>query len=163
MERSQQSLDVVNWRRQTGIVLANSCLKFRWCACGRPLLEDATGGFVESYDAILLTYGDALGCPSDDMFVTLLGWRPNHPLRAYSVVRVDDEDAVYLRFHSCGQPPIQGHVGLSQERSLARLDANQKPVVKAIPAPRCGWDGFYLADDQHAAEEPVKASQMALF
>lgn len=163
MGRFQQSLAVVNWRRQTGIVLANSSMKFSWCSCGRPLFEDSTGGFVESYDAMLLTYEDALECPSTDLFVSLRGWRPNHPLRAYSVVSLDDEKAVYLRFHACGEKPVQGHVGLVQEHALARLDANQNPAVKTIPAPRCGWKNFRLTDDQQAAEDAVEAVQTALF
>ena len=163
MGRFQQSLAVVNWRRQTGIALANSSLAFRWCSCGRPLLEDSTGGFVESYDAVLLTYEDALECPADDIFVTINGWRANHPLRAYSVVRLDDEKAVYLRFHSCGEQPVQGHVGLAKERELARLDGNGKPVVATVPAPRCGWKNFRLTDDQQAVEDAVEAVQTALF
>lgn len=163
MGRSQQSLAISNWRRQAGIVLANSSLKFRWCSCCRPLLEDSTGGFVEAYDAMLLTYEDALECPSTDIFVSLRGWRPNHPLSAYSVVRLDDEEAVYLRFHACGEKPVQGHVGVSQERELARLDGNGKPVVATVPAPRCGWKNFRLTDGQQAAEDSMEAVQTALF
>lgn len=163
MGRTQQSLAISNWRMQTGIVLANSSLKFRWCSCGRPLLEDCAGGFVEAYDATLLSYKDALECPSTDIFVTVRGWRPNHPLHVYSVVQLDDVDAVYLRFHSCGEPPIQGHVSLAKPRELSRLDGNQKPVVATIPAPRGGWKNFRLTADQRASEEPVEAVQTALF
>lgn len=163
MGRTQQSLAVVNWRRQVGVVLANSSLKFRWCSCGRPLFEDSTGGFVEAYDAVLLTYKDGVECPTEDLFVTIHGWRANHPIRAYSVVRLDDEKGIYLRFHACGEPSVQGHVGVLEERELARLDGNGKPFVASVPAPRCGWKNFRLTDAQQDAEDAVEAVQTALF
>ena len=122
--------------QHVGLLVANSHLRFRYCeSCKKGVLDDTEGGFIETYDAVLLDYKTAAAAHSaGGVFVMLGQFKKHWPVRAYSVLRPEDKEAVYLRFHDCSQPDVAGHVNADALFSLVKLDGVNRPVIAKIPS-----------------------------
>ncbi|MBF9710193.1 hypothetical protein IHQ75_04315 [Bifidobacterium dentium] len=122
--------------QNVGLLVANSHLRFRYCeSCKRGVLDDAEGGFVETYDAVLLDYETAAAeYSAGGVFVMLGQFKEHWPVHAYSVLKPEDKQAVYLRFHDCSQSDVAGHVNADALFSLSKLDGMNRPVIAKIPS-----------------------------
>ena len=122
-----------------GVLLANSPFKTRACnGCGSLVLEDSTEGFVDDFDARLLTVEDVAACPVGGLYAAVYGWRDHGRVYAFPTFDTANPGRVYVRFHACSIPLPKSHVTSYQLFRLARLDERGKPVRGRVPGQRRG-------------------------